>query len=431
MTTSAPAPSGTPRHGRRGTPRQPFRHARNHRRPILRRIAIALTALTAFVLAGGAAAYSNIQGNIHSYDITALLGDRPTSATSPDGIVGVDPGAGKAFNILVMGSDARTGAFAQSEGAVGGMRSDTTFLMHLSSDRTRVDIVNIPRDLLVNIPSCALASGGTSKAQSDAMFNSAFSIGGQADQVQYAAACTIKTVEKMTGILIDDFVVVDFGGFISTVNALGGVPICIPKDINDSQYTGLHLTAGQQVLNGEQAFLYARVRHNVDDGSDISRITRQQKLVGAMVREILAQNLLTDLPKLYRFLDAATASLTTGPTIGKIPALVGLANSVRTMQPGAVSFVTLPFDWAGPRVKPNAASAKLWAAVAADQPISTTTPTATASAPATGTATTAPGKTATSSAASPAAPSAHATTTAPPTTVPWDATTAGQADVCS
>lgn len=377
-------------------------------------------------MGGGAAAYSNIQGNIHSYDVTALLGDRPTSTASPASAV--DPGAGKAFNILVMGSDARTGEFAASEGSVSGMRSDTVFLMHLSSDRTRVDVVNIPRDLLVDIPSCALPGGGTSKAQTDVMFNSAFATGGQGNQVQYAAACTIKTVEKMTGIRIDDFVVVDFGGFISTVNALGGVPICVPQAVNDTQYTGLKLAAGQQVLNGDQAFLYARVRHSIGDGSDISRISRQQKLVGAMVRQILAQNLLTDLPKLYRFLDAATASLTTGPTIGKIPALVGLANSVRTLQSGAVSFVTLPFDYAGARVKPNAASAKLWAAVAADQPISTPPAAAT------------PGQAATSSApssapsASPsrsASASAHPTTTPPPTSAPWEATTAGQADVCS
>jgi LCP family protein required for cell wall assembly len=332
----------------------------------MRAAAVAAVGVGAFVLSGSALAYSALQGNITTHDVTGLLGrDRPAEAEGP-----VDPRAGRDLNVLVMGSDVRSGENAAIGGApeTVGMRSDTTLLVHISADRTRADIVSIPRDLLVDIPACPRPEGDGTRPQPDAMFNAAFATGGESGQVEYAAACTIKTVEQMSGVFVDDYVVVDFAGFTRMVDALGGVPMCIPEAVSD-RYAGLDLEAGQQVLNGQDALAYARARKNVGDGSDISRIGRQQLLLGAMVRAVLSKNLLTDLPELYLFLDAATESVTAGPTIGRIPNLVGLANSVRSVPAGGVTFVTTPFDWAGARVKPNEDSALLWAAIAADLPI--------------------------------------------------------------
>ena len=343
------------------------RHARRLRRhPVARVVAVASVGIAAFTISGAALAYNALQGNIDTHDVTALLGGtRPTTAAPP-----ADPRAGEPFNVLVMGSDVRSGVNAQLGGApeTEGMRSDTTLLVHISAERDRADIVSIPRDLLVDIPSCALADGTTSAGQSNTMFNAAFATGGANGRVEYAAACTIKTVEAMSGVFVHDFVVVDFAGFTSMVNALGGVPMCVPEPVSD-RFAGLDLDAGQQVLDGQQALAYARARKSIGDGSDISRIGRQQELLGAMVRTVLSKNLLTDLPALYRFLDAGTDSMTTGPTMGQIPNLVGLANSLRSVPAGGVTFVTLPFDWAGARVAPNADSAALWASIAADERI--------------------------------------------------------------
>lgn len=323
--------------------------------------------MVTFVLSGSAFAYSALQSNITTHDVSALLGEsRPTPTAEPEDPE--DPQAGRAVNILVMGSDVRDGENAAFGSDIEGMRSDTTLLVHVSADRTRADIVSIPRDLLVDIPACALPDGSESRPQRSAMFNSAFALGGQGGQVEYAAACTIRTVEEMTGLFIDDFVVVDFTGFIQMVDALGGVPMCIPEDMYSEQ-AELDLQAGFQTLSGRDALAYARARKNVGDGSDISRITRQQLLMAAMVRQVLSKNLLTDLPALYGFLDAATRSITAGPEIGQIPNMVGLANSLRSVPAGGVSMATVPFDWAGARVAPNADSAALWAAIAADQPI--------------------------------------------------------------
>lgn len=346
------------------------RHAvRRRRHPLRRFVAVAAIAVTAFVVTGSALAYSALQGNITTHDVSEILGgDRPSASGNGP----VDPRAGRALNILVMGSDVRSGENAALGGSpeTAGMRSDTTLVVHVAADRSRADLVSIPRDLLVDIPTCPLPDGSESSPRSDAMFNSAFATGSQGDQVEYAAACTIRTVEQMTGVYIDDFVVVDFAAFTRMVDALGGIPMCIPEPVSD-RYAGLDLDAGYQTLDGTDALAYARARKNIGDGSDISRIGRQQLLLGAMVRQVLSKDLLTDLPSLYQFLDAATASLTTGPTIGQIPTMVGIANSLRSVPADGVSFVTVPFDWSGARVRPNADSAELWAAIAADRPITT------------------------------------------------------------
>jgi LCP family protein required for cell wall assembly len=339
------------------------RHATHlRRRPLVRFAAVAGVGLLAFVLAGGAFAYSALQGNITTHDVTDLLG-----GSRPDP---VDPSAGRPINLLFMGSDVRSGENAALGGApeTEGMRSDTTLLVHIAADRSRADIVSIPRDLLVDIPSCELPDGESSPPQPDTMFNAAFSTGGDQGQVEYAAACTIKTVEQMTGVFIDDFVVIDFAGFTRMVAALGGIPMCIPEPLTD-RLAGLDLEAGQQTLNGHEALAYARARKEVGDGSDISRIGRQQLLLGAMIRQVLSKNLLTDLPALYEFLDAATESVTTGPTLGTIPNLVGLATSFRAVPAGGVSFVTVPFEWVGPRVRPTEVATLLWAAIEEDRPI--------------------------------------------------------------
>ncbi len=385
---------------------------------------VIIAGLLAFLLSGSAFAFSALQGNIQTTDVTALLGeDRPTATAAATTAGPVDPSEGQPVNILVMGSDVRTGENAAYGSDIEGMRSDTTLLVHVSADRSRADIVSIPRDLLVDIPGCPKPDGSESYAQSNAMFNSAFATGGMSGDVAYAAACTIRTVEAMTGVYVDDYLVVDFTGFIRMVDALGGVPMCIPEDMQSAQ-AELDLRAGFQTLNGHDALAYARARKHVGDGSDISRIGRQQLLIGAMVRQILSKNLLTDLPALYQFLDAATESVTAGPVIGRIPNMVGLANSLRGVPAGGVTFVTVPFDWAGARVVPSDDAAALWAAIAMDSPIAppveTTTPT-----PSDGTT-----PSVTDTATAPPVDTAPGTEPAP-TDQPWDVVTgADEAGIC-
>ncbi|NMM17444.1 MAG: LCP family protein [Cellulomonas sp.] len=369
------------------------RHSRSVRtHHALRGVALVVTAVLAFGIAGVASAYTRLQGNIESADVTSLLGDRPTKAppANPN-----DPNAGKAVNILLIGSDVRTGDNGTIGGVVSGMRSDTAIVLHISADRSRIEAVSIPRDSLVKIPACQRSDGSTSKAQTG-MFNAAFSFGSESGKVSDAAACTMKTVEQTTGVFIDHYVVIDFAGFITMVNALGGVPICVPNAL-DSPDAGLHVSAGFQTLDGPTALAFARARKGagLGDGSDTGRIVRQQKLLAATVKTARSKNLLTDIPELVRFLNAATSSITTDPDLASIPSMSGLAFSVKNTRD--IQFMTIPFGPAPSdpnRVVWTKAADPIWANIAKDVPmLGTVTPAATAGTTTTPSAATAPSTT--------------------------------------
>ena len=134
------------------------------------------------------------------------------------------------------------------------------------------------------------------------MWNEAYSFGGP--------ACTIQQFEQITGIHIDHYVVVDFGSFKGMVDAVDGVEVCVPEDIDSSEY-GITIKKGTRTLDGKEALAYVRVRHGVGDGSDIGRIKRQQAFIGALVAKVLSSGTLTRFDRLVRFLNAATKGLTT------------------------------------------------------------------------------------------------------------------------
>ncbi|WP_231495933.1 LCP family protein [Cellulomonas sp. HZM] len=332
-------------------------------------MAIGVVALLAFGVGSGAAVYARVNGNIDHVDIDSLVGDeaRPTKSADPS-----DPNAGQDVNILVLGSDQRDGENGAIGGKVGGMRSDTAIVMHISADRSRVDMVSIPRDSLVDIPSCKL-SNGKHTGSYRGMFNSAFATGwDQGGDVASAAGCTWKTVEHTTGVRIDHSVVVDFAGFEKMVNAIGGVPICIPNDMH-SKDAKLTLKAGYQTLNGKTALGFARARkgEGVGDGSDINRIGHQQQLIAAMIKAVLAKNVLTNAGQLLNLLGAASASVTTDKGLS-LTDMVGLAYNMRDIRGGNITFMTIP--WAPAPSDPNrvvwtSEAAPIWQRMAEDKPI--------------------------------------------------------------
>ncbi|WP_159619880.1 LCP family protein [Ruania rhizosphaerae] len=366
MSTTETRAARGPRHSRRA----PGTHR------ALRVVLVAALFMVTFTGTGAALAYQSLQGGVERHDIDDILGtDRP-STDSGDGDSETqnpdDALDGQAINILVMGTDSREGEDNQAVGGgnVQGMRSDTTLLIHVSADRSRVDVVSIPRDLLVTIPSCPLPDGGSTYEQYDAMFNAAFAMGGRTVGVEYRAACTWRTVEAMSDIAIDDFVVVDMAGFRDMVDAIGGVDMCFEQDMYSEQ-ANLDITAGCHTLDGETALAVARARKGVGlgDGSDIGRIDRQQELLTNMVEQVLDRNMMTDAGELFQFLRAATSSLTTSDQIGDLTTMAGLAYSLRGIQRDEVNFATMPFDWAGDRVRPNYLSEELWASIRADEPM--------------------------------------------------------------
>lgn len=305
-------------------------------------VALVALALVSFVGTGVATAIIRLGNNIETHDVAELIDDvdpLPNVTTQHDP---EDAFEGRALNFLIMGSDVRDGENAALGGENEGMRSDTTIVAHVSADRNRVELVSIPRDSRVDIPACSYLDGSTSRPQS-ARFNAAFSIGAEHGDVGEAAACTVNTVQSLTGISIDSWIVVDFAGFRNMVDALGGVEMCIPNEMY-SEKAGLHLNAGLQTLNGTQALAFARARtgEGLGNGSDINRLGRQQQLMSAIAQEAFAKNLLTDIDQLYMFLTAATESLTADTRLGSIRTLAGLAWSLQSIPMQNITFMTIP-----------------------------------------------------------------------------------------
>lgn len=323
-------------------------------RRVLRALAVVLTVLLATATTTAFVAYYRLNGNITAQDLEEALGkDRPAK-------VAEKAADREAQNILLMGSDKRKAGVGS---AVEGERSDTTILLHLAADRSSAVMVSIPRDSIVDIPECMREDGSTVPARPAEMFNAAFSEGG--------AACTIRTVESITDIRIDHHVVVDFSGFKDMVNALGGVPVCVPYDVTDAK-SHLNLKAGTQTVQGQQALAYVRTRQALGNGSDLSRIERQQAFLGSMVSKVRSTGLLLRPDRLYNFLAAATNSLTTDPGLANLNALRKLAQEVKGVDTDAVTFVTVPNEPypADPnRVQFKASAAALWTALRFDQPL--------------------------------------------------------------
>ena len=339
------------------------------RRHTVRNVA-ALTALALVLGTGTAAAtaYAKLQSQINTVNIDDLVA-APAPVPGATATDPADPSAGQALTILVIGSDSRDDG--QVSDGVTSVLADTHILVHIAADRSRVELVSIPRDTMVDIPECPTTSGRTVNArfgQYNSAFAEAYVAGGD---VTSAIACDVNLAQSLTGVTIDGSVLVEMGGFVQMVDAIGGIDICIPEAI-DAPKADLVLAAGQQTLNGTQALGYARARVGVGDGSDIGRIDRQQHLLGAMVAGVLSRNVLSDAGALYNLAAATLGSLTTSPNLSSVPDMVGLGLGLRGITQDKIVFVTTPFA-AYPadrnRVIFTDEVEDIWAAMRADQPI--------------------------------------------------------------
>lgn len=257
----------------------------------------------------------------------------------------VDPNEGKPIEFLALGQDTREGGDNAALGGSddeGGHNADTTMVVQISADRSYINLVSIPRDSLVNAPSCQTTKG-IIPAQRNVMFNSIFATGwSEGGDLASAASCTMNAVNALTGLKLEHFIVVDFQGLQGMINAIGGVNVCLPTDTKDD-YTGLDLKRGLQHLDGTQATEYARMRHGTGtDGSDIMRAARQQYLVKEIMGEALSKNLLTNSQQLYRLAHEALKSLNISSGLSNATTLAGLALSLHNIKPDHIYARTIP-----------------------------------------------------------------------------------------
>ncbi|MGG2462625.1 LCP family protein [Streptomyces sp. RGM 3693] len=272
---------------------------------------------TAFVL------YEQLNGNIKKVDV----GEENSAVT--DGPV----------NLLVIGTDARTGKGDAGYGDSGSVgHADTTILMHVSKDRTNATALSIPRDLITDIPDCPTKQpDGSTKVipgQQRVRFNTSLGQEGR------DPGCTWRTVEKLTGVKVNHFMMADFNAVKDLSTAVDGVEVCAGKDINDPK-SHLKLTAGRHIVEGEQALAFVRTRHAVGTGSDLSRIQLQQQFVGSLIRK-LKSSAFSSPTKLLDVAQAATKALTVDTGIGSASKLMDFGSDLKRVDLNKITFATVP-----------------------------------------------------------------------------------------
>lgn len=299
-----------------------------HRRTVWTAIVASQLCLALTTAFGVTWVHRNLNDNIEpGQTIEHIAGVEKDSTATDEGPTGP-------LNILVMGSDSRDGAGNNLDGLTGGgERSDTTILLHVSANRKTAYGVSLPRDAIVDRPECTDTDGETVPAATAVMFNSAFSVGG--------ALCTVATVESLTGIYIDHFVVLDFNGFKDMVDAVGGVEVCIPEEVDDAEHN-IFLDAGVQTLTGQDALNYVRERYQLSVTGDIGRMKRQQAFIASMVAKVMSAGTLSQPTRVVKFLNAVTSSIQVDDGIDSVGQLAGLAMQFQDTGLDKIKFITVP-----------------------------------------------------------------------------------------
>ncbi|UXY27961.1 LCP family protein [Streptomyces sp. HUAS TT20] len=318
---------------RRGEPEPP--PGRRTRRPVkkkskAKKILLWTGGVMAFVLvAGSAAAYLYIQH----------LNDNITSV-SDDGASTGGFSKDRAINILLIGTDKRTGKGNEGYGDAGSVgHADTNILLHLSKDRSNATALSIPRDLIVNIPDCPTKQpDGSEKVipgTDNVRFNTSLGQDGR------TPSCTVRTVTALTGIKPDNFMVADFNAVKTLTEAVGGVEVCLGKNIDDPD-SHLKLSKGTHNISGEQALAFVRTRHAVGFGGDLSRIGLQQQFLSALMRKLSSNSTLSSPTKMLKLAETGTKALTVDSQLDTIGKLKDLGMELGKLNPKNLTFTTVP-----------------------------------------------------------------------------------------
>ncbi|MFJ7335008.1 LCP family protein [Streptomyces sp. NPDC101110] len=319
---------------RRGAPEEPL-PGRRGRRPAKKaskgkKVLLWTGGTMAFVLVAGAgAAYFYIE---HLNDNIASVSDdgASTGGFSKD----------KAINILLIGTDKRTGKGNGSYGDAGSVgHADTTILLHVSKDRSNATALSIPRDLITDIPDCPTTQeDGSQKVipgTRQVRFNTSLGQDGR------TPSCTMRTVTALTGVKPDNFMVADFNAVKTLTSAVGGVEVCVGKDLDDPD-SHLKLSKGMHTIEGEQALAFVRTRHAVGFGGDLSRIGLQQQFLSALMRKLKSNDTLTSPSKMLDLAEAGTKALTVDSQLDSIGKLKDLGLELGKLNTKNLTFTTTP-----------------------------------------------------------------------------------------
>lgn len=286
-------------------------------------IALSCVALLAMVVAFSGFALVRLGSNVQTAEMN--IGELSSNLASGP------------LDILVIGSDTRAGnngAYGTAEDAASGARSDVMMLVQVSEDRSNVNVISFPRDLMVDIPKCTDAeTGEVYPATTETQINESLDRGGP--------GCTVATISNLTGIAIDHFMLVDFNAVKALSSVVGGVEVCVTEPIDDT-YSGLKLPAGTSSVEGEQALAFLRSRHGFGDGSDTARIQAQQSFLASLLRKVQAEGTLTNPAMLLNIAEAITQNVTIDKELTNLGNLVSIGTIFAKVDLSKVVFATVP-----------------------------------------------------------------------------------------
>ncbi|TGN73638.1 LytR family transcriptional regulator [Streptomyces bauhiniae] len=322
-----------PRRRRGAEPEPP--PGRRNRRPVKKKsktkkiLAWTGGGLALVLVATGSAGYlylKHLEGNVSATDV----GSAAKQGFSKD----------DAFNILIIGTDKRTGAGNEGYGDKNSVgHADTNILLHVAKDRTNATALSIPRDMIVDVPDCETVQPDGSKkvipGSSQVRFNTSLGQEGR------DAGCTMRTVKAVTGITPDHFMMVDFNAVKTLTSAVGGVKVCLKHAVNDKD-SHLELPAGESKIEGEQALAFVRTRHAWGNQGDLDRIKVQQQFMGSLMRDMSSSDTLTNPRKLLDLAEAATNALTVDQGIKSVGTLKDIALEMKKVPPKNITFLTVP-----------------------------------------------------------------------------------------
>ncbi len=305
------------------TSSEPPGSASRDARSAARIAAVVAVGVLALVVMAAAGLALFTQSQIERHPIEAIEERGQADGTGTDRRA--DEGEAETLNILVVGSDSREG-LSEAERArlttgppQGPPRTDTILLVHARPEEGIATIVSIPRDLKVELP-----GSGPDK------INAAVARGGSEQLV--------RIVERLSGFEIDHYVEVSIPSFLTVVEAVGGVEICLRDPLVDDK-SGANLPAGCQHLDAVEALAYVRSREGAR--GDFRRIHRQQRFLKALADKATSAGTLANVPRVVRIADRVASSLTTDEDFG-LTQLRFLAEQFRGMASGDVQTVTVP-----------------------------------------------------------------------------------------
>ena len=333
------------------------RHAVEHRRSGFATAAKTLAVAVAVIVASTT--------SIAAYGLWRL--DRQVS----DGAVDISNGnpvtigaISGAFNVLLVGADNAPGQTSWGAARDASL-NDVNIVVHISADHRSGTVISLPRDLVIPHPQCTdPKTGEVFSAMSAQPLNTAFSRGG--------LGCVVGTVESVTGLTIPYAALFSFEGTVKMADAVGGVPVCVTKAIDDPD-SGLKLPKGRSVISGRTALAYLRSRHGVGDGSDLSRIASQQAYMSSLLRTMASASTFTNPERLYALATAAAKNVTLSKSLASTDTIVTMALALKSMNLSNLVFVQYPTGedpYNSAKVVPNAElAAQLMERVQKDEPI--------------------------------------------------------------